>query len=162
MANKTGSRKVSLCDGGGLEIPAGGVGVPPALSGWIASLLTRSTLKIRAHFEERLAPLGLKSKHFGILTLLESGPLSQVEIGRDMLVDRSTMVCLIDELVRRGLVERGPHPEDRRAHAVTLTTAGCKLLPEVTAIARAAENEGLSALSAAEQSQLRELLTRLL
>jgi DNA-binding MarR family transcriptional regulator len=36
-------------------------------------------------------------------------------------VDRATMVVLIDELENKGLVQRRPHPEDRRKNVVALT-----------------------------------------
>lgn len=144
------------------EIVAQEVKVPPLLAEWTAPLLSRAALKIRARFEENLAPLGLRAKHFGVLTLLQNGPRSQVEIGRDLLVDRTTMVALVDELVQRGLVERGRHPQDRRAHAVTLTEQGREMLPQAAAIAHQTERDCLAALDADEQKQLRALLARLM
>ena len=156
------TRKVSLCDGVNPEIPIDGVRVPPALARWTGALLSRATLKLRARFEEEMAALDLRAKHFGVLALLQDGPRSQVEIGRDLMVDRTTMVALVDDLVRLGHVERGPHPEDRRAHAVTLTASGVKIFPKVLAIANALEDECLSALCEDERLTLRELLTRLL
>ena len=144
------------------DIAARDVVVPPALAEWTAPLLSRAALRIRARFEEKLAPLGLRAKHFGMLMLLENGPRSQVEIGRDLLVDRTTMVALVDELVALGLVERGRDPQDRRAHAVTITAQGREVLPRAAETARATERECLAALSDVEQRQLRALLARLL
>jgi DNA-binding MarR family transcriptional regulator len=138
------------------------VTIPPLLAEWTAPLLSRAALRIRTRFEEKLAPLGLRAKHFGVLTLVQHEPRSQVEIGRDLLVDRTTMVALVDDLVRLSLVERGRHPQDRRAHAVTITARGREVLPRAAEIARETEHECLSALSSSEQEQLRALLARLL
>ena len=43
-----------------------------------------------------------------------SGPQSQGWIGERLGIDRTTMVQLVDELERRGLVERKRNPNDRR------------------------------------------------
>ncbi len=98
--------------------------VPDPLSQWTVVLLSRVVERMRESFESRVAHLELRSKHYGVLLLLREGPLTQAEIGRGVRVDRTTMVSLVDELERLGLVERARHAEDRRAHAVTLTSKG--------------------------------------
>ena len=40
----------------------------------------------------------------------------------------SRMVALVDELEQRGLVERRPHPSDRRVRALYLTAEGREML----------------------------------
>src|SRR5260370_4104951 len=60
---------------------------------------------------ERLAPLGLSPRAWGVLsTLAESGPLTQIELPTTMSIDRTAMVYLIDELEEGALVERPLHP----------------------------------------------------
>jgi len=78
--------------------------LPPALARWTATLLNRAAQKMRETFESRVAHLGLRSKYYGVLALLEDGPLTQIEIGRGLWVDRTTMVTLIDDLERLGWV----------------------------------------------------------
>src|SRR5437667_10358565 len=67
----------------------------------------------------RLEPLGLSPRAWGVLsTLVESGPLMQIELATATATDRTAMVYLLDELEREGLVERMPTPGDRRAYLI--------------------------------------------
>lgn len=136
--------------------------VPPALERWTGAFLSRAAQRVQERFESRLEPLGIRSKHYGVLALLENGPLTQIEIGRCLWVDRTTMVALIDDLERLGLVERERHPEDRRAYAITLTAGGREMLSQATGVVAATQEESFAALSRTEQEQLRALLAKLL
>jgi DNA-binding MarR family transcriptional regulator len=72
-----------------------------------------------------LAPLGVDPREWVTLMYLEDRPqLSQAEAAKHLGIDRTTMVAIIDELERKGLVERRPHPDDRRKNAVEVTPAG--------------------------------------
>ena len=133
----------------------------PALAQWTGALLSRAAQKMRERFDVHLAHLGIRAKHYGVLVLLEGGPLTQIEIGRGLWVDRTTMVALIDDLERLGLVERERHPEDRRAYAVTITAPGRQVLRQATELAQANQEEQLAALSSQEREQLRTLLTKI-
>src|SRR5437870_13694358 len=74
---------------------------------------------------ERLEPLGLSPRAWGVLsTLVESGPLTQIEMATATATDRTAMVYLLDELERQGLVERMPNPGDRRSYLIHLTPQG--------------------------------------
>src|SRR5207245_1773915 len=74
---------------------------------------------------ERLEPLGLSPRAWGVLsTLVESGPLTQIELATATATDRTAMVYLLDELERQGLVERMPNPGDRRSYLIHLTRQG--------------------------------------
>ena len=134
----------------------------PALGRWTAPVLRRVAHKLRERFECRVARLGLRSKHYGILLLLKGGSLTQVEIGRWLWIDRTTMVALVDDLVKLALVERGRHAEDRRCHSVSLTEHGRRILEVAEREVDATEAECFAPLSREEQRQLKELLTKLL
>jgi DNA-binding MarR family transcriptional regulator len=71
------------------------------------------------------------------------------------------MVATIDELEKSGLVERRPHPTDRRAHALHVTDKGRETLARGRKLARHAQEELLAPLSAREREQLHDLLLRL-
>ena len=136
--------------------------IPCVVSQWTISLLSRVVDKMRESFEQRVSHLGLRSKHYSILLLLRGGPQTQTEIGRRARVDRSTMVALIDDLERLGLVERARHAEDRRAHAVTLTNKGREVEREAALAVDATEAECFEPLQPDEREQLRALLSKLL
>lgn len=126
-------------------------------------MLSRAAQQMRDRFEAALAPLGLRAKHYGLLLLLQnSGPAPQVDLGRQLWVDRTTMVALVDDLEKQGFVARDRHPDDRRAHAVTITETGRRVLEKAVVVADAMEQTWLAPLSPAEREQLRDLLRRLL
>src|SRR5258708_6136477 len=54
-------------------------------------------------FAERLAPLGVSPRAFGVLSNLSStGSQTQQQLADTLGIHRNTMVCLIDELGRAG------------------------------------------------------------
>src|SRR3954449_194254 len=69
----------------------------------------------------------LKPRQFQILGLLhDHGGLAQRELVREMDVDPSILVTLLNPLEAAGFVARQRDPGDRRRHLVTLTPAGEK------------------------------------
>lgn len=88
--------------------------------------------RLRAHIsrahEATFQSHGLNGASFDLLaTLLRSGPpyrLSPSELLDTMMITSGTMTNRIDQLEKQGLVERLPHPEDRRALLVALTDKG--------------------------------------
>lgn len=126
-------------------------------------LLVAAGDKARDLFSYSLTSLAIDTKHFAILfRLANQGLLSQVELGQQMGVDRAPMVKHIDYLEQRGLVQRTPNLQDRRAHALKLTDQGREVLSRALALARQVEAEVLAPLTAAEQGQLNHLMNRLL
>jgi DNA-binding MarR family transcriptional regulator len=128
----------------------------------IGYLLNRPALEIRQKVEGALAPLHIIPPHMGILsTLLYSGPQTQRSLGTMLKVDPTTMVWLIDGLEKKGLVRRGEHPKDRRAHLVELSAEGKALYRRAGDLISRVEDEFLAPLSKTEQHQLKQLLTKL-
>jgi DNA-binding MarR family transcriptional regulator len=70
------------------------------------------------------AELDLGPKRSQVLIRLASGPMTLREIAETADVDPPAATVAVDELQRRGLVRRGPHPEDNRRKLVHLTDAG--------------------------------------
>lgn len=142
---------------------AGGVPLPSSLSVWTGYLLTRAARLCREHFDALAEPLGIHGRHFSVLAVLGEGrPMSQVEMGERLGIDRNTIVLLLDDLERRALVTRRRDPRDRRAHLVGLTDGGREVLTESTALARRTNDEVFAPLSPQERAQLHSLLSRLL
>jgi DNA-binding MarR family transcriptional regulator len=111
---------------------------------------------------ERLSPLGITAREFGVLTLLaRAGELSQQAIGEELLIDRTTMVAMIDALERAGLVLRERNPNDRRAYAVKLTPKGRVKRRRAGETLDRTRDEFFAPLSKREREQLLALLKRL-
>ena len=132
------------------------------LLGRAGFLLNKTAQKIREAYEEQLTPLGLTGKHYGVLAVLdEKGSITQHEIGKCIYIDRTTMVSVIDDLEKLGLVERKEHPTDRRSHAIYMTAKGKETLPKAHQLGVLVEKRFLECLSAKEQKELVKLLRQL-
>lgn len=135
--------------------------VHAALARHTGFLLSRAGMVAQRHFAQRLETLGLTPRIWGALNVIDAeSPLNQHELGRLIGMDPSSMVAAIDELERRDLVQRRPHPSDRRAHALFITNQGRETLARGRELARSAQGELLAPLSADERQVLHELLLR--
>jgi DNA-binding MarR family transcriptional regulator len=116
-------------------------------------------MRVHNRANEELQPLGLTVKHYGLLTLLvHEGAVSQGRLGEVMRIDRTTMVALIDELERAGLVDRTRNPEDRRAYALAATAEGKRIQRRAATLMKRVYDETLSPLSTDERDELRRML----
>ena len=87
----------------------------------------------------------LSAQDFGILfRLMKQGPMTQVEITQLLMRDKTTITRRIDGLVKKGLVERNPCPDDRRCFRVGLTDAGHQALAVMIPLVRDFQLEVLS------------------
>jgi DNA-binding MarR family transcriptional regulator len=134
----------------------------PLASSWLAYLLSQVGAHAANRFADRLAPLGLKPPHVGILRALDQADgLSQQALGETLKVFPSRLVALLDELEKRGLVERRDRPGDRRSYALYVTEAGRDALRQIVRIARQHQNDLCAALDEAEREQLAAFLRRI-
>ncbi|RZA00499.1 MAG: MarR family transcriptional regulator, partial [Proteobacteria bacterium] len=143
-------------------ISACAVGIHPELKDFLGYSLTKVGFRIRQRMEEILAPEGLVAPQCGILRLLERvGPLTQVDLGQHMLIDKATMVRMLDGLEDLGLAVRREHAEDRRAKVLTITAKGTKILQKIKVARMAAEDLVLAPLDAKEKVELKRILGKL-
>ena len=106
---------------------------------------------------------GVSRREWGLLAVLgQEGELSPSALATHMGLDRARTSRVLQQLVRKHLVERRLLPGDRRQARVRLTTAGRDLydalLPEVAEVNR----QVLQVLTDAELEVLDELVVRLL
>ena len=98
---------------------------------------------------------------FGVLVIIEANPdLKQSELARATHLDRSTVVTVIDNLERRGLVERRVALHDRRSNAIRLTAEGAALLRRLKRQVSQHEKRLLQNFSAAERETFLALLKK--
>lgn len=96
-----------------------------------------------------------------IARLSEIGPMSQNHLGREAAMDAATVKGVVDRLVREGLVETAPDPDDKRRVTVALTAAGRDLFQAQLAAAAGVSEATLSPLTAQERAAFMALLARL-
>lgn len=95
-------------------------------------LLTKIGQLTTARCADRLAELGLRPKHFGLLPAIRSTPPgSQSELGQAMRLVPSAIVTMLDDLEKRGAVVRTADPRSRRRFIVELTAHGTELLEKL-------------------------------
>lgn len=110
--------------------------------------------------------LGITRLEFATLHCLASKSQTSSELGHVFLLDASTMVPVVDSLVRRGFVQRRRDPGDRRRYPLSITEEGIQLLEKLSSINQHDPlGGGLKGLTAEAQSQLvtslRYLLTHM-
>ena len=99
-----------------------------------------------------------------VLAVVEGAgqPLEPSVIAERVLITTASMTSVLDTLERRGLIQRMPHPEDRRKLLVGITPAAQAVLDELLPLFHAREREVVSAaLSTREQRELLDLIAKL-
>jgi DNA-binding MarR family transcriptional regulator len=109
-----------------------------------------------------LEALKLTPPQAGILGVLgrESG-LSQQALADVLGMFPSRLVAVLDDMEQAGLVERRPHPSDRRVSVLYLTAAGKKTLQGVGRLAKQHEAELCAALNPDERETLAKFLAKI-
>jgi MarR family transcriptional regulator, 2-MHQ and catechol-resistance regulon repressor len=93
--------------------------------------------------------------------LLHKGPLSVKALGEKVLLTSGSMTAAVDRLEKRGWVERGNDPEDRRVRIVRLTAEGRKTIESLFADHERDMERAVEGLTETERSKLADLLRRL-
>lgn len=91
----------------------------------ISFLLGKAHQHVTQAAKQRLAPFGITPGQYAVLKVLwECDGQSGAAIGERLQLDSATMTGLLDRLTAAGLIERHPHPADRRINRVVLTERG--------------------------------------
>jgi DNA-binding MarR family transcriptional regulator len=116
---------------------------------------------VRAAMESVLRPYDLGSTQWYVLyQLANEGPTMQRDLGHMLQIERATLSGIVATLVRKGLVDQMPGPQDQRQRVLRITGAGMKLwgeLPDPLAVIRAIAFDGSDAAELA--TALRVLLS---
>lgn len=94
-----------------------------AMADQVRSLCAAITKIARTDLQSRLEnhDSGIGAMEHGLLRHLSHGVTSMAEISRLMGVAPSTLVYVVDGLVKKDLVKRGKDPSDRRREPLLLT-----------------------------------------
>lgn len=92
-------------------------------------------LLIEKDIANYLRPFKLTPAKFNALMIIKhqgkDKGLSQVEIGKRLIVTESNMTRLLDRLEKKGFIERLPQKKDRRIKLIKITKQGSDMLDEV-------------------------------
>jgi MarR family transcriptional regulator for hemolysin len=91
----------------------------------------------RALLDDRLRPLGQSAARMEAMAVISRSPpdSAQIEIARRIGIEGATFTRMLDALEADAMVERRPHPTDRRTKHIRLTAAGEAALAEILALA---------------------------
>jgi len=126
---------------------------------WVGYLLNQTAARVRSQTAAALGPLGLTPPMLRALeTIATDQPLTQVQLGGRVAMDRTTIVHVVDRFELLGYAQRTRSTADRRSHDLTLTSAGKAALDRARRLAREVEATILAPLSADERQTLLALL----
>lgn len=121
----------------------------------------RAALAVIAVFLQRMEPYGLRPVDFSVLSLIAHNPgITSRQICAALDILPPNLVGMVKSLQKRGLIERRPHPTDRRAQGLHLTAPGKTLQREAERTASVLERDVAGRLSDAELATLLGLLRK--
>jgi DNA-binding MarR family transcriptional regulator len=82
-----------------------------------------------------------------LLTLTEEPIRTQAALADSIKADRSRIITVLDDLQDRGLIDRRPDPDDRRARLLALTAQGMQLRNTAQTAIQTREERMLAVLS---------------
>ncbi len=119
-------------------------------------LLDKVARASATRFAERIADLGIRPRHVGVLVAIaRSDNPSQAHLAEWLGVGPSAVVALIDELEAMGAVTREPDPANRRRWTIRLTPSGQKLAATAEERARRLDAELLSGVPKGDTAAFR-------
>jgi len=102
----------------------------------IGYFVRRLQVAVFQDFIRSLEPADLRPGQYSVLVLIGANPaLRQADVAAELGIERARLVRVLDELARRGLIERSASATDRRAHALHLTASGEALLARAKRLA---------------------------
>src|SRR5450432_1797836 len=105
--------------------------------------LRKASRRISQFYDAALAPVGIKSTQFSILSEVDrgslSGPVTMCELATAMVMDRSTLGHNLKPLERDDLVVLRLSAEDKRKRYVELTAKGRSILRQARRLWQRAE-----------------------
>jgi DNA-binding MarR family transcriptional regulator len=124
--------------------------------------LRKASRRISQFYDTALAPVGIKSTQFSILTEVErsslDGPPTMCELATAMVMDRSTLGHNLRPLERDELLILRMAPNDRRKRYVELTNKGKRTLRDARQLWRRAEGRFEKIFGKQPAAELRAVL----
>lgn len=124
----------------------------------VCRLVHQLAQRLDVHVRRVAEELGITATQVVALREL-SEPITARELATRMCCEPSNATFVLDRLEHQELIERRPHPTDRRAKQIVLTAAGRRCRANV--LKRLSVESPLGPLSAAQQESLRDLLQTL-
>ncbi|MEU6388299.1 MarR family transcriptional regulator [Streptomyces sp. NPDC046939] len=135
----------------------------PDADGFLAEQLLRLTRRLQRIQKRQLEPVGITPAQSRLLRTLVhyETPPRMADLAQRLEVVPRAVTSVVDGLEAGELVRRVPDPTNRRVIRIELTERGRAALRELRSARRAAAEEILAPLDAAQRAQLTTLLNAL-
>ena len=104
---------------------------------------------------------GLPFSRVRVLKRLQDAPLTLKQLADMTSNDAPATTVAVNDLEDRGLVERQPHPDNRRSKLVSLTPAGRRLVERMHRTVRDDAPSSVQQLSKTDLTQLRRIMDKI-
>ncbi|MBF6352244.1 MULTISPECIES: MarR family winged helix-turn-helix transcriptional regulator [Nocardia] len=110
----------------------------------LAAMLAPLTRTLIAMERPILESHGLSMWAYSVLVALSRGPArGQGVLAQEIGADKTRIIAVLDDLQKRGLLDRTPDPSDRRARLLELTPEGHRVVAQAQARIQAGEEQQL-------------------
>jgi len=117
----------------------------------------------RCLLDKQLACQGLtQSSGIALVYIAENQGFSQTELARLLAVETPSLVPVLDQLEKQGLIERRPSEQDRRQKALYLLPAATELVAAINEQRLDLQNQLLANLTPQQQQDFPQLLSLVL
>lgn len=124
--------------------------------------LADTARSMRTYIDQRAREYGMTRAQWAALGRLQRQEgMTQAEMAEALEIAPISLVRLVDRLCDQGLVERRPHPSDRRANRLYLTGKGRTTLADLVPLGREIAADVLNGMSEAAISELLQGLLRI-
>jgi|ERR1022692_1119335 DNA-binding MarR family transcriptional regulator len=118
--------------------------------------------QLRDTSQETLAPWDITPSHWRALRVLTRHPVLRMsELSDHLHIAARSTTEVVDALETRGLVERRPDPDDRRATLVEVTEHGASILDAIRAARGTEAERAFDRLSQTDRAHLCRILRKL-
>lgn len=131
----------------------------------VAILIKKTALVIEKLSNQVLAPYELSNTQYKILMMLYRNPdksIRQADIEEKFSLTNPTVTGIIQNLEKKGLVQRIQNPDDKRSKLLCLTSRANDLREELDELGEVLEGQVTERLTDKECEQLCELLKKML
>jgi len=124
--------------------------------------LTEATQSLHRTFNEELAPTGITYRQAQVMAwLVLEGELTLSELAARMLIERPTLVGILDRMERNGWIDRRECADDRRRKLIRVREGAEPVWERIVECMLKVRAQATTGLEPEEVDQLRELLSRI-
>ena len=142
---------------------SGATSVGPGIDSEITWLLHRAAQRMRTATGEQAEKHGIQLRdHIVLSALHKTTDLTQIELGKALGLDKTTLMSQLDRLESAGFIERHSDPGDRRARIPMITRTGEAVRSSVADASEHMEAAVLAPFTAEHVALFRRMLVEII